>query len=274
MYYLNDSHVLCKKLATEIAKLMGVSKGNVKTKEYPNKPGVEYYGVLRGAQSVGVPMYLLTEHSFHTNIKAAKWLLKEENLKKLAKLKVEILADWFGLEKKESSTTNESVKPETKPEEPKKDEVIYKWNIGDIVEFTGNTHYTNANAASGVACKPGKAKVTDRYDGKHKYHLIAEKNGGSNVYGWVDEAYVKALNTVNSSNEIVVSDKISVGDKVKVKAGVTTYSNGKVMKSWVKSTVLYVRNIEKNGSIFLVSTQKTGNVYTGRVNASDVYKVK
>lgn len=32
--------------------------------------------------------------------------------------------------------------------------------VGDVVRFTGNTHYTNAAAASGAACKPGTAKVT------------------------------------------------------------------------------------------------------------------
>ena len=32
--------------------------------------------------------------------------------------------------------------------------------VGDVVRFTGNTHYTNAAAASGAVCKPGTAKVT------------------------------------------------------------------------------------------------------------------
>ena len=61
--------------------------------------------------------------------------------------------------------------------------------VGDIVTFTGKTHYANANAASGPACKPGKAKVTAIYKtGKHPIHLIAVSGGGSTVYGWVDTA--------------------------------------------------------------------------------------
>lgn len=62
---------------------------------------------------------------------------------------------------------------------------------GDIVNFTGGKHYTNANAASGTACKPGKAKVTQVYQpgkAKHPYHLVAVSGGGSTVYGWVDAA--------------------------------------------------------------------------------------
>ena len=61
--------------------------------------------------------------------------------------------------------------------------------VGDIVEFTGDTHYTNSNAATGVKCKPGKAKVTVIAKGaKHPYHLVKEAGGGSTVYGWVDAA--------------------------------------------------------------------------------------
>lgn len=58
--------------------------------------------------------------------------------------------------------------------------------VGDIVTFTGNTHYSNANAKKGKSCKPGKAKVTATYNGKHPYHLVRVSGGGSTVYGWVD----------------------------------------------------------------------------------------
>lgn len=62
-------------------------------------------------------------------------------------------------------------------------------SVGDIVEFVGTKHYTSANATSGPACKPGKAKVTSiSKNGKHPVHLIAITGGGSNVYGWVDAA--------------------------------------------------------------------------------------
>ena len=60
-------------------------------------------------------------------------------------------------------------------------------------QFTGNAHYTNANAASGKACKPGKAKVTMISKGaKHPYHLVKESGGGSTVYGWVNAADVQS----------------------------------------------------------------------------------
>ena len=61
------------------------------------------------------------------------------------------------------------------------------WKIGDVVQFSGSTHYASANSTSPVACKPGKAKITNIFrNGKHPYHLIHVIGGGSTVYGWVD----------------------------------------------------------------------------------------
>lgn len=61
--------------------------------------------------------------------------------------------------------------------------------VGDIVFFHGDTHYSNANASSGPDCRPGKAKITDTYQvgkAKHPYHLIRTSDSDSTVYGWVD----------------------------------------------------------------------------------------
>lgn len=65
------------------------------------------------------------------------------------------------------------------------------YKVGDVVDFTGSKHYASADAASGPACKPGKAKITQIYQlgkSKHPYHLVAVSGGGSTVYGWVDAA--------------------------------------------------------------------------------------
>ena len=43
----------------------------------------EWYGVLFGAKSVGVPGVIL-EHGFHTNPNSALWLMNEDNLDRLA----------------------------------------------------------------------------------------------------------------------------------------------------------------------------------------------
>lgn len=73
--------------------------------------------------------------------------------------------------------------------------------VGDVVKFTGNTHYPNAAAASGSACKPGKATITATAKGKaHPYHVIAVSGSGSTVYGWVNAADLQSLNgTTNTT---------------------------------------------------------------------------
>lgn len=75
--------------------------------------------------------------------------------------------------------------PTSKPETTTSD-----IEVGDVVTFTGNTHYANANAATGPKCTAGEAKVTAKYNGKHPYHLVATDGSKSNVHGWVDAKYV------------------------------------------------------------------------------------
>lgn len=84
----------------------------------------------------------------------------------------------------------------TTPETPATPAPTTTLKVGDIVDFKGSVHYANANAASGVSCKPGKAKVTSVYaSGKHPYHLVAEKGGGSTVYGWVNASDIASAET-------------------------------------------------------------------------------
>lgn len=59
----------------------------------------DYYGVIRGAASVGVPG-LIIEHSFHTNTRSAKWLQSAANLCKLAEAEAKVLAAEYGLVRK------------------------------------------------------------------------------------------------------------------------------------------------------------------------------
>lgn len=86
--------VIGKKLADCVCSVMGTAqKGRTATRQGSNG---DYYGVIRGAVSVGVPGIIL-EHSFHTNRKATEWLLSDENLAKLAKAEADCIAEWLGV---------------------------------------------------------------------------------------------------------------------------------------------------------------------------------
>lgn len=75
----------------------------------------EYYGVLRGCHEVGTAGLIL-EHSFHTNARAAKWLLDDNNLKALAEAEAKTIAAWFGISA--AATT-----PAPAPEKPQPVEI-------------------------------------------------------------------------------------------------------------------------------------------------------
>ena len=115
------SAALAHVLGDVVSRVMGVSDPFYYTKGVDfDRDGNgyiddEYYGVLFGAKSVGVPGVII-EHSFHTNRKAAEWLLDETNLDKLAEAEAEALARYYGMEDK----------PMTKAEKAAFDELAEK----------------------------------------------------------------------------------------------------------------------------------------------------
>ena len=82
------------RLSDCIAKTMGTKQAGKCTA----KKGAsgDYYGVIRGASSVGT-IGLLIEHSFHTNTRSTNWLLNDDNLNSLAKAEANVIAEHFGL---------------------------------------------------------------------------------------------------------------------------------------------------------------------------------
>ena len=110
MYQVDDncgemdevSRALAKALSTNVAQLMGAKAQTWATKSSHDRDNNgykdDYYGVLRGAHAVKVPAVII-ENGFHTNPAQAKWLMKDANLKKLAKVIAETIADYYGLTK-------------------------------------------------------------------------------------------------------------------------------------------------------------------------------
>ncbi len=138
-----------------------------------------------------------------------------------------------------------------------------EYEVGDIVEFTGNTHYTSSYAtAIGKKCKPGKVKITARnLKGKHPYHGVAVSGGGSTAYGWLNAA------DIGEKQEAYVPQ---VGDKVKITKNAPVYGRTYKFSSWVYNCTLFVREVQ--GNRIVVSTVKTGAV-TGAVDKKYLTKV-
>ena len=109
----NKSDVLGKKLGAKIQEVMGLKQNyQMMTRKHNNG---EYYGVMRASRAAGCPRYYILEHGFHSHKATCNWLLKDENLEKLAKAEVEVIAQYYGLKKKTS--TNNSTNTTTKVNE-------------------------------------------------------------------------------------------------------------------------------------------------------------
>lgn len=64
-------------------------------KEYPNRPNVDYYGVIRGAVDAGCLNAFIIEHGFHTDTRDTEWLLQDANLQKMAEAEAQEIAYLF-----------------------------------------------------------------------------------------------------------------------------------------------------------------------------------
>ncbi len=90
---LGGASVLALALGKAVADVMGVGAYQDATRTLETGVG-EYYGVLRGARSVGCPLFFIIEHSFHTNEYATRFLLSDENLRKIAE--AEVIYTYYG----------------------------------------------------------------------------------------------------------------------------------------------------------------------------------
>lgn len=102
VYYsmtMPESKTLADKLGKSVSDIMGHYYRGSQTKQYPNKPGVDYYGVIRSAAQSGCKLAILIEHGFHTNLADSYFLLSDENLQKIADAEASIIAEYFGQKK-------------------------------------------------------------------------------------------------------------------------------------------------------------------------------
>ncbi len=116
-----------------------------------------------------------------------------------------------------------------KPNEPNTSGTSGNLRVGDIVMFTGRTHYASSYAsAKKVSCMSGQAKVTAiKKNGAHPYHLVAVPGKGSNVHGWVDAADIQGAASGTGSSG---GGEIKVGDVVNYFGNVhytSSYASGK-----------------------------------------------
>jgi N-acetylmuramoyl-L-alanine amidase len=98
-----SADLLGQQLAECVEQTMGTKQMWRSESKKSSKGDWDYYSIISGAASVGVPGIIL-EHSFHTNTKATKWLLEDSNLDKLAKAEAEVIAKYFNTSQDKTTT--------------------------------------------------------------------------------------------------------------------------------------------------------------------------
>lgn len=129
---------------------------------------------------------------------------------------------------------------------------MLKINIGDIINFKGNTHYESTDIKEGKSCKSGLARVDMVKEGTlNPYHIIAEPNQGSDVYGWV---------RTNDIEEVPLDKQVDISiDKL---FNLRVINSPDYWKEFVKTKeVLGLDYLFIKASRF-ISSKKEGNSYS------------
>lgn len=159
------SKEVAKLLAPAIASTMVTNQGySILTRKSSNDRNGDgflndnYYGVLHGARIANAPALIL-EHSFHTNSKSVRWLLKDANLDRLARTEADVIAVYFS-EKKKDVTSDTEVPFLVKVANVSEGSVLHIRNYASSnAEIVGYLQWNDHNLYTIVEVKDGWGKL-------------------------------------------------------------------------------------------------------------------
>ena len=155
----------------------------------------DYYGVLYGAHQVKTAGLIL-EHSFHTNLKATKWLADDANIQKLAIAEAEVLASYFGSQPIDKNGDPVEYNKETIASAKK-----YDKNLAGTYTTTATINLradANANASTPILTlmpKGTKVKCYGYYSLNvlRKWYLVQATIGSVTYKGYAHSGYLKKV---------------------------------------------------------------------------------
>lgn len=226
VYYKHKSATgkkLAGAISKSIANTFGIRDRGAKVKINPSN-GTDYFGFVRSCKCES----LLIETVFIDTASDRKHVETAAGQKQCAEAIVKAVADFYGIKKKTSTSTN---KPTTdKPSGGNLTTV----KAGDTVKITGSKYATGQNIPSWV---------------KLKSHTVKSVNGEKallkEINSWV---YTADLTVLQSSAKTV-----SVGSKVKIKPGATygglTAARGSIVPNAQLARTHTVGKIQKNNGV-------------------------
>lgn len=207
----------------------------------------EYYGVLRGSKAVGTKG-MIVEHSFHTNLAAAKWLSSDANLRRMAEAEAADIAAYYGLTKSGADVITPS-KPTISISNTNYNTLTVKWK-----KSIGATGYVLYRATSK---KGSYKKVKTITSGTTLSYKNKKLKTGKTYYYKVRPFRKSASGTRYGSYSSIKSAKVKPNaPSVSSKAG-----KRKITVKWKKvsgaSRYVVYRATKKNGKYKKVATLKS-----------------
>lgn len=227
----------CKDLANNLSKNLHIMLGNTDSPNYQifskyNSAGnADYYGVIRGAASVGVPC-LIIEHMFHTNPSCAAWMMSDSNLNKMAQVVADTVAAYYGVK------TNAQ---QTNTQQPSTTVSTTKVNYQAVTT-------TDLNCRKGASTSYSIIKT---YATGTRLTITQEYNGwGYTGEGWVYLAYVSKVQSTQTSTQTPTQTAFK-SYLVKITASVLNVRSG-------PSTGYKINTTVTKGGVYTIVEEKNG----------------
>lgn len=168
----------------------------------------------------------------------------------------------------------------TKPATTTKPKTTYG-NAGDAIKLASTPLYATSVSSAIAGRKSGTYYIYNNEVINGRVRITNSKiNVGKagQVTGWVSVSQISLIKPTATTTKpatkpaATTTTAFKVGDKIKISNKDAKYTNNVRIPAWVRLSTLYVRKVEQNGKVLLVSTSMTSKSYTGRLYASDCKK--
>lgn len=254
----NTGDKLAKNLGKAIEDTMNTKQAYKVWQKLNSDGKTEYYGVLRGSKAVGTKGMII-EHSFHTNLAAAKWLSSNTNLKKMAQAEAEVIASYYGMSESSignngssgssdsSGSSGGAADTGTTTSKPAVSNVVSSSQKVKVIVSLLNMRKTYSTSSKSM----GKAKKNKVYQLKAKtkdgkWGQIKENGYWIYLPGYTKVVTTSSGSTSSSVKTVKTSQKVKVNyQNLKVRKSPST--KGKVMARAKKGTVYQLKAKTSNG---------------------------
>lgn len=259
-------------LASTVSTLLETRNRGAQIRTLPYDTTRDYYGVIRSSAASGCKNAFLIEHGFHTSTIDVKWLITDDNLKKIADAEAKYICSYFGIAYKADGVTETPAVPD----ETMTDDMSATAEKVTIYK-TLNKYTSAANAISAdESLSVGILSIGTYYVYK-KYGDATNLTKTAGVPG----AWVVIGDAASANTNMGIADSVSDIEKFNLESRVKIYTNSEFAYSktnWVTTNgnpVYYEPGeyyIYKKKTSTIINISKVADRAGAWINLDDVEK--